>query len=201
MNNLRIKTLMLNMLMLSGSMIMATSNQHQRFYCQKLNKENEKQFKSMATELTETDWRQLGFTNDSDSTQWNDPAILEQWTEHLIEWSREDQCNTIALGLTYDTNEVAGFTAYSRNDKDTTGFKGCDSWLWWMAISPKYRRQGCGRFLMDELKDNLQDYNHTGVAVNKDNDAAKEFYRAFGFADQGEWDDKMDWMRMQPRFQ
>lgn len=173
----------------------AAASEAKNIFLEKLCEKNQTNFRAMTKTLSESDWEHLGFSIPDDNVAWNDPEVIKQWQENLITWQHESKNNTITLFMKQDKRTVVGFVAFSYHHKETDGFKGCDCWLWWMAIAPAFRSRGYGKQFLNIIKKQLAPHHRKlGVAVSKDNIKAMDFYHSCGFLDRGEWDHKMDWM-------
>lgn len=103
---------------------------------------------------------------------WVASKLARPWNDPLADFRRAmNGATSTVLGIK-DDGRVIG-TVMVGND----GHRG---WMYYVAVSPAYRRAGVGRLLVAAAEAWLRDSgaNKVQLMVRSDNDAALEFYRA-----------------------
>ncbi|MBP5977659.1 GNAT family acetyltransferase [Brasilonema sp. CT11] len=97
---------------------------------------------------------------------WNDPK-RDIWLKLLF------QPELFLVGL-IESQVVATIMA---------GYEGHRGWLNYLAVEPKYQRQGIGRYMVEEAIAKLRDLNcpKINLQIRTSNTAVIEFYKRLGF--------------------
>jgi ribosomal protein S18 acetylase RimI-like enzyme len=97
---------------------------------------------------------------------WNDPK-RDIWLKLLF------QPELFLVGL-IDSQVVATIMA---------GYEGHRGWFNYLAVEPKYQRQGIGRYMVEEATAKLKDLNcpKINLQIRTSNTAVIEFYKRLGF--------------------
>ena len=102
-----------------------------------------------------------------------------------IEMGLRPDPNNFILGAFADDGDLVGVVEFGRERHVAFAQQGV---LWGMYVKLAYRRQGVGRFLVEELLEmiqSLEGVEQIRLTVLENNQAAKQLYGQFGFVSQG----------------
>lgn len=108
---------------------------------------------------------------------WKQCGLLRQWNDPYKDISRKllVQSDWFLVGLV-NLQIVSTVMA---------GFEGHRGWINYLAVDPKFQRQGLGRKMMNEAERLLQDFGCPKVSlqIREDNLEAIKFYECIGFSE------------------
>jgi ribosomal protein S18 acetylase RimI-like enzyme len=108
---------------------------------------------------------------------WERCGLVRPWNDPMqdIERKRSEQPELFLVGVV-DDRIVATAMA---------GFDGHRGWVYYLAVAPEYRRQSCGRRIMEAVEERLlaRGCPKLNIQVRTSNPEVLAFFRRIGFVD------------------
>lgn len=116
--------------------------------------------------------------------QQDEEQVIELWHECCLVVPWNDPKRDIWLKLQVQPELfVVGLIGSQVVATIMAGYEGHRGWLNYLAVAPKYQRQGIGRYMVEQVTSKLLELNcpKINLSIRTSNTAVIEFYKRIGF--------------------